>query len=284
MKKLKGLGLMVICALSISASTQEKDKKSTDQDSKIQKDSAKDIVIILRCKVLKKGEKTFYLDRQILGGKKLDPVDLPYQIHKIRPTPTGTIITCHQEGLTEFDRNGKILWEHKEKIEGTDKMTIESVAVTETDNILVLAMDKSDGKMDKGITEKKVLVMQIDRKGKVLNKVELKSKGAFYNWGCAWPAGKDKFLVTSWSEGLFIMDWDGKKHTEIKIDNAKHFWDAVYLDNGNILTIYTWYDDNKKKGKAAEIDKDGKEIWSAPHDCPVFVQSLSNGNVLVAGS
>lgn len=184
-------------------------------------------------------------------------------------TPNGTILgrwsLQHSPPiLFEMDLGGKVLWEYA----FPEKMFIPDAQKLSNGNVLFAG---SQYLQDQTL---KNYVCEIDTKGKVLRRVELDITTSIAS---ARDCGRDRLLI-SIAGKVFEIDWNGRKHFEYSDPDCVN---AVPLENGNFVCLVK--KGNAKTGRVVERTRDGKEVWSGSHGCPVSIQMFSNGNVLVVG-
>lgn len=95
----------------------------------------------------------------------------------------------------------------------------------------------------------------------------------------AFPFGTDRLLVCT-SSVVVELDWTGKEHAKrYQRLKGETIYFAVPAESGNILVCRAV----RQKSGIIELDSTGKEVGTVKHRCPISVQELANGNLLVGG-
>ncbi len=214
-------------------------------------------VIYLRYEV--KGRTvTYALEREGPDGKSLGSVPLKAEEVpcKMRATADGTILAARADGLAEFQRDGKMVWQHK----GTGFTDAQKLP---GGNVIAVANSGSRN-----------TVSEIDPEGKVLRKVDVTIKGGYPRVSSVRLLENGRILAAG-GETIVEVGWDGKRHFEHTLAKGSYAYDAMELPGGDILY--------SAKGDVAQITRERKKVWSAYHGCPTSVQLLCSGNILVGG-
>jgi hypothetical protein len=254
--------LVGVFLIAISAQTKSEDTKSVSKGR-----------ILYQLYQNLDGKNEFSLRAMDVEGANATTVKIPWRLYRMRATGVGTIIAVHEKGVVEFDRDAKLICEHKMPHDGPARAT--SAFKLASGNILAVLG---------GFIGTSTLVAEIDSNGKIVRKIGPDFGDKLATPAIAWPTKNDRLLLANWQR-VFEIDWEGKKHFEYKLPNDTRMYDVVSLENGNVLISYdTTLLEKAKSGKVAEIGRDGKEVWSLKsHACPMYLQALSNGNVLIGG-
>lgn len=251
-----------------------------------------------------------------LDGKVVARAEAPAEILLLRPGGRGRALVLTKpderekaQHLLEIDAKGATVWSLKVPCEEAGLHSLSCADCTSEGGTLVVGLRAAEkgfkapdcGGREVGKTDRQV-VAELDGDGKVLR--ELVWQGPDLPRGVirsARASGEKAVLLTA-ADGVYEVDWTGKIlrtiHSQRRSPHdpdAKqdlHYLDAQGLEGGRFLVAYAYHYgggslpwdyafDGRIRGRVAEIDAEGKEIWSAGCGVPRWIQALPTDAILV---
>lgn len=201
------------------------------------------------------------LQREDPKGAKLGVIEIRSLPRRVRAAGA-TLLLAYPDEVVEVDREGKVLFRHSIG-DGREEAVIDCHKLP-NNNYLVTV-----GGWGKGRSAARIV--ELDSKGAVVRKMA----PAMDTWiSSAWPIGLDRILVAG-SEGIQELDWKGAKLFKRSTGGGMTY-DAAPAGDGKYLVA--------RKGKGVvEMDRTGRTLRHWDHDCPMTVQLLPDGGLLVSG-
>lgn len=198
------------------------------------------------------------------------PKHRPYGM---RPLSADAIVAWHPSGVLAFSTAGKALWEMSAAdLQGARIRCVVGADALPNGNLLVGA-----ALGEAGDAEAAWAAMEIDREGKVVRTATLQEPIGGIR-ALRGEAGKERFLVFRGGR-ISETDWAGSALSSVDLGPKAQILDVDRTPEGNLL--FAGVVDHRKT--AAEIDPSGRIVRSFPHACPIAVQALPDGHVLLRG-
>ena len=216
---------------------------------------------------------------------------------RLRATSRGTALVVDYSGrFLELSPKGDVLWDYRWPDQ--EKLFLGAADIAPGGHLfLVIALDAGPSKQGAEKMESQeeeneeeededlfcgrnpdqtrpVAILEVDRVGKEIRRFQIDharipSGIASIRW-----AGEGRVLVATNADGVFEVDERGRLWN-LPLPKEFSCAEAVKLSNGNYLLA--------AQNSVLEVTKDGKEVWSVPHNCPSSVQPLAEGHVLAGG-
>ncbi len=208
-------------------------------------------------------------------GTSVKTFEAPGCVRTARATPQGTALLCAAEGVVEVGRDGEPVWTMPYPADWKKHAVLKTAELLPNGH-LFLARMATQGKPQ-------VIFVEFDKEKGILRKTP-PYPGAILS---ARPVGNERILIASFT-GVTEIDWEGKTCSTLPLEPGYFCADAVRLANGNTLValkvsggIVAKPSEKGKSAMVAEVDPQGKILWSVKPSCPLTLQPLPDGHVLI---
>ncbi|HXG61355.1 MAG TPA: PQQ-binding-like beta-propeller repeat protein [Planctomycetota bacterium] len=207
----------------------------------------------------------------------------------------GHVLVCDQNGVREFDRQGREVWSYTENVQyawSARKLDNGNVLIANTNHNQVIEVKPSgrqggevvwrlDGcmypydavRLENGNT------LVAEHAGGRVAEYDARTRAVVWQHAVNSPMSVQRLdhgttLICA-NFQLFEVDRDGRVRWQMRVPGV-FAWRAQRLENGNTLVV------DHRRGQVLEIDRDGKAVWTLGNlSRPVQALRLDDGNTLI---